>query len=227
MLYRYLLTLLIMATAGVVADTATAQTRVHDLLQQRQDEARSKLQQNIDSRGDIIGDRAESQRLQENKSIELSRQHETVLNAVDAAYEKEREKYRNHTRAEKKRGYAAYTAYRTTLINQQRNEMACALAALNQGQDVGACPTPIFDEAKLARDIKNAVNGGEIEAPQGVGTLRPREGGSIRIGGNGQTPPANTTTTSSGNTPNSHTTSPSYGEGGGREGNVQHQLEIR
>lgn len=233
MLYRNLLTLLTIIGATTLATAAHAQTRVHDLLQERQNQARDYLSQDVDSRGEFVQDRAEVLRRQENTSIALSRTHDANLKTLDQAYEVERQKYKNLPKSSQQNVQRAYEQLRANLINTQRQHMSCTLLDIQQGGQGANCGNVAFDNRAFANALRDAANGVVVQAPQGSGTLKPRNNPGIRIGGN--------TDSSSGSSsggrvnnptpPRTTTPDPGYGGSSGRGGggmvNEYHQLQMQ
>lgn len=226
MSYYYMLTIFTVLATSVAGSDVQAQTRVHEILQERQQEAREHLEKDVNTRGNLVKKRTESQREQENSSIALSREQASTLKDMERAYQREARKYQDKPADARKNAYFAYEVYKQQVLEQQRAEMACTLIAINEGREPD-CAASGFDERKLARDVEAAANGAEVTRPQGSGTLRPGGGNSIRIGGNAPPTGGNTrapnppATTSGGNTPLPHS------GGGGRNLHDTHQLEMR
>lgn len=238
MLYRNLLTLLTVigvsaVSASAISISAHAQTRVHDLLQERQNQAREYLSQDIDSRGEFVKERSETLRQQENTSIAISRNHDADVAAIDRTYDAERQKYKNLPEPRRQNVQRAYEVHRAGLINKQRQEMSCALMAIQQGGNAANCGRVAFDSRTFTNELRDAANGATVQAPQGSGTLQPRQNVGVRIGDSGN----RRDTSSSGGRVNPPTPpvpvtpAPHYGgsSGGSRGGTVNeyHYLQMQ
>lgn len=182
MLYRYFLTIAAVMGFCLTATATHAQSLVHDLIKERQSQARDYLQQDVNQRGDFVGERSAIIGQQENASIGLSRKHDAMLNTLDRTYDAERQKYSALPQEQQHRVFEAYQGYRNRLIEQQRQEMACNMMAVQTGKNAATCTQAVFQPQQLDNEL-NAVLRDRNVQQHTTGTLQPNTNTGVRIGG--------------------------------------------